>query len=91
MMIEPTDVCNLKCPLCPSGNGKLKRAKGFMDFSLFKKIIDEIITTNEKLQDDIKERPDRAQKFIMGQLMKITKGQANPKESNILISKKLNN
>ena len=42
VMIEPTDVCNLKCPLCPSGNGKLKRAKGFMDFSLFKKIIDEI-------------------------------------------------
>jgi len=41
-MIEPTNICNLKCPLCPSGNGTLKRAKGFMDFSLFKKIIDEI-------------------------------------------------
>jgi len=42
VMIEPTNICNLKCPLCPSGNGTLKRAKGFMDFSLFKKIIDEI-------------------------------------------------
>ena len=42
VMIEPTDVCNLKCPLCPSGNGTLKRAKGFMRLSLFKKIIDEI-------------------------------------------------
>ncbi|MFA7057307.1 MAG: radical SAM/SPASM domain-containing protein [Candidatus Cloacimonadales bacterium] len=42
VMIEPTNVCNLKCPLCPSGNGTLKRAKGFMEFSLFKKVIDEV-------------------------------------------------
>ncbi len=42
VMIEPTNICNLKCPLCPSGNGTLKRQKGYMDFSLFKKIIDEI-------------------------------------------------
>ena len=42
VMIEPTNICNLKCPLCPSGNGSLKREKGFMDFNLFKKIIDEI-------------------------------------------------
>ena len=42
VVIEPTNICNLKCPLCPSGNGTLKRQKGYMDFSLFKKIIDEI-------------------------------------------------
>lgn len=42
VMIEPTNICNLRCPLCPSGNGSLKRAKGFMKLSLFKKIIDEI-------------------------------------------------
>ncbi|OQY38353.1 MAG: hypothetical protein B6226_03810 [Candidatus Cloacimonetes bacterium 4572_65] len=42
VMIEPTNICNLKCPLCPSGNGTLKRAKGFMSFELFKKVIDEV-------------------------------------------------
>ena len=42
VMIEPTNICNLKCPLCPSGNGTLKRARGYMDLETFKKIIDEI-------------------------------------------------
>ncbi|MCK4695036.1 MAG: radical SAM protein, partial [Candidatus Cloacimonetes bacterium] len=42
VMIEPTNICNLKCPLCPSGNGTLKRKKGYMEFSTFKKVIDEI-------------------------------------------------
>ena len=42
VFIEPTNICNLKCPLCPSGNGTLKRQKGFMDINLFKKIVDEI-------------------------------------------------
>ena len=41
LFIEPTDICNLKCPLCPSGNGTLKRAKGYMSLSVFKKVIDE--------------------------------------------------
>lgn len=40
--IEPTDICNLKCPLCPSGNGTLKRAKGYLALDTFKKAIDEI-------------------------------------------------
>ncbi len=42
VMIEPTDICNLQCPMCPTGNGTLKREKGFMSFDLFKKIIDEV-------------------------------------------------
>ena len=41
-MIEPTNICNLKCPLCPSGAGLLKRERGYMSLSLFKSIIDEI-------------------------------------------------
>ena len=42
VMIEPTNICNLKCPLCPSGNGTLKRPKGYMNFETYKKLIDEI-------------------------------------------------
>jgi len=42
LMIEPTNNCNLKCPLCPTGCSLLKRKKEFMSFDLFKKIIDEV-------------------------------------------------
>ncbi|MDD5193318.1 MAG: radical SAM protein [Candidatus Nanoarchaeia archaeon] len=41
LMIEPTNICNLKCPLCPTGAGLIKRKKGFMKLEDFKKIIDE--------------------------------------------------
>ncbi|MCD4828613.1 MAG: SPASM domain-containing protein [Candidatus Cloacimonetes bacterium] len=42
VMMEPTNLCNLKCPLCPSGTGTLKRPRGFMDMDIYRKIIDEI-------------------------------------------------
>ncbi len=42
VMIEPTNICNLHCPLCPSGNNSLKRARGAMSYELFCTIVDEI-------------------------------------------------
>ncbi len=42
LFIEPTNICNLKCPMCPTGNGTLKRPKGFMSFDTFKKTVDEL-------------------------------------------------
>ncbi len=39
--VEPTNTCNLSCPQCPVGLGILKRPKGFIDFELYKKIIDQ--------------------------------------------------
>ena len=42
LMIEPTNICNLKCPMCPSGNGEMKRALGQLDLPGFKRVIDEI-------------------------------------------------
>ncbi|MFQ5864285.1 MAG: radical SAM/SPASM domain-containing protein [bacterium] len=41
LTVEPTNVCNLRCPLCVTGNGKMTRKAGLMDFETFKKIIDE--------------------------------------------------
>lgn len=41
MMVEPTNFCNLKCPLCPSGNGEMTRARGRMDLDDYKALIDE--------------------------------------------------
>lgn len=40
LVIEPTNVCNLKCPLCPTGSGSASREKGHMALADFKKIID---------------------------------------------------
>ncbi|MBW2979906.1 SPASM domain-containing protein [Candidatus Woesearchaeota archaeon] len=42
LMVEPTNLCNLKCPLCPTGNNSLKAPRGFMDLKNYKKIIDEL-------------------------------------------------
>ena len=40
--IDPTNVCNLQCPLCPTGQGREDRPKGMMSFEHFKQIIDEV-------------------------------------------------
>lgn len=39
---ELTNHCNLKCPECYSGSGRMTRNKGFMDPSLFSRIISEL-------------------------------------------------
>ena len=41
LMVEPTNLCNLKCPLCPSGNGEMSRERGNMDLGHYRKLIDE--------------------------------------------------
>jgi len=40
--IDPTNICNLKCPLCPTGLGILKRRKGKMPLEAYKSLIDQI-------------------------------------------------
>lgn len=40
--IEPTNMCNLKCPICETGAGILDREKGRMTLDQFKMIIDKI-------------------------------------------------
>lgn len=42
LQIEPTNFCNLSCPLCPTGNKTLKAPQGFMNLENYKKIIDEV-------------------------------------------------
>jgi MoaA/NifB/PqqE/SkfB family radical SAM enzyme len=41
LVFDPTNHCNLQCPLCPTGQGRMDRAIGFMDVDKFKLIIDE--------------------------------------------------
>jgi len=47
IMIELTNACNLRCPVCPT-HFAMKRQKGFMDFELYKSIIDEFKNRKEK-------------------------------------------
>jgi molybdenum cofactor biosynthesis enzyme MoaA len=42
MQLEPTNACNLRCPLCPSGVHAFSRPIGMMPFSLYKELMDEI-------------------------------------------------
>ncbi len=40
--VEPTNLCNLKCPECPTGINGLTRKKGNMDLILLKKITEQM-------------------------------------------------
>ena len=42
LMVEPTNYCNLKCPLCPSGNGEMSRRRGNMSLGDYKAMVDEL-------------------------------------------------
>ena len=39
---ELTNICNLQCPQCSSGSGRMQRERGFMDFELFNKVMKEL-------------------------------------------------
>ena len=39
--VEPGNICNLKCPLCPTGRGDYSLAKGFLTLKKFKNIFDQ--------------------------------------------------
>ncbi|HOX37581.1 MAG TPA: radical SAM protein [Candidatus Brocadiia bacterium] len=37
--VDPSNVCNLRCALCPSGQGKIPAPHGRMDMGLFKDVV----------------------------------------------------
>lgn len=41
-MVEPTNACNLKCPLCPTGAGTLKRPTRFLDTAVYHRLLEEL-------------------------------------------------
>ncbi len=42
LYLESTNACNLRCIMCPTGQGLARRKKGFLDWDLFRQIIDEM-------------------------------------------------
>ena len=43
LMVEPTNLCNLHCPACPTGAGTLKRPPRTMTFPEFRGILDQAL------------------------------------------------
>jgi MoaA/NifB/PqqE/SkfB family radical SAM enzyme len=42
LYVDPTNVCTLRCPICPSGQRRLHRPKGCMDLQLYRKLLREL-------------------------------------------------
>ena len=42
IFVDPINVCNLRCPLCPTGNNTLKRQQGKMSLEHYEHVIDEV-------------------------------------------------
>ena len=40
--IDPSSICQLKCPLCPTGQGQKGRSLGRMPFEKFMALVDEL-------------------------------------------------
>ena len=40
--VESGNVCNLRCPLCPTGQGDGDAAKGFLPYETFERILDQL-------------------------------------------------
>ncbi len=49
VVIEPVNYCNLRCPICPTGAGKLKRPKRTMGFEEFRSVIDQLKGYTDKV------------------------------------------
>lgn len=47
--IEPTNVCNARCPVCETGKGDMSRSSGFLDEGLYKAFIDDAAPTTAVL------------------------------------------
>lgn len=60
------------------------------DDSAIRKIIKSVINANPQSVEDYKQGHDRAIKFLMGQVMKETKGSANPKMAMDILLEELN-
>jgi len=42
LIFDPTNVCQLACPLCPTGIGLLDRGRGHADVELFRRVMEEV-------------------------------------------------
>lgn len=80
LSVEPTNICNLKCPQCPSGSGALNRPQGYMDIKLFDSLLQELRRSTTQIQFYFQGEP-----FLHKSLMSMVKS-ASDKRIHTLIS-----
>ncbi|MBI4846117.1 MAG: Asp-tRNA(Asn)/Glu-tRNA(Gln) amidotransferase subunit GatB [Candidatus Omnitrophica bacterium] len=68
---------------------KKKNLSQISDSALLEKIIAEVINEQTKVVEEVKSGKDKALMFLVGQVMKKTKGKANPQIVNSFIKEKL--
>ncbi|PEM82621.1 Asp-tRNA(Asn)/Glu-tRNA(Gln) amidotransferase GatCAB subunit B [Bacillus wiedmannii] len=72
---------------------EIVKAKGLVQISdegTLRKVVTEILDNNEQSIEDFKNGKDRAIGFLVGQIMKATKGQANPPLVNKILLQEIN-
>ncbi len=70
---------------------KEKGISNITDQSILNDIVKKVLDNNQESVNDYKNGKDRALKYLMGQIMKETKGSANPKLVNEILIEELNN
>ena len=76
----------------PDSPEKIVKDKGLVqitDTKAIEGIVDEVIAKNQKAVDDYKNGNKKAIGALVGQVMKASKGKANPQAVNELLAKKL--
>ena len=77
---------------CPDDPEKIVKDKGLVqitDVSAIEGVVDEVIANNPKAVEEYKGGKKKAIGALVGQVMKVTKGKANPQMVNQLLAKKL--
>ncbi|MGH8743661.1 MAG: hypothetical protein ACREUY_05205, partial [Burkholderiales bacterium] len=63
--------------------------KQISDSSTIEKIVDEVLAANSKQVEDYRAGKEKAFNFLVGQVMKASKGKANPQQLNEILKRKL--
>jgi aspartyl-tRNA(Asn)/glutamyl-tRNA(Gln) amidotransferase subunit B len=66
-----------------------KGLKQMSDLGALEKIVDEVIAANPKSVEEFKAGKDKAFNALVGQVMKASKGKANPAQAGELLRRKL--
>jgi aspartyl/glutamyl-tRNA(asn/gln) amidotransferase subunit B len=67
-----------------------KGLKQISDSSAIEAVIDEVLANNAKMVEEFRAGKQKAFNALVGQAMKATRGKANPKQVNEILTKKLN-
>ena len=89
---ETIGVADITLPMIEITAEAVVKEKGFIQISdrgEIEKVVDEIISKNPKEVERFKSGEEKLMGFFVGQVMKLTKGKANPQMVNELLKKKL--